>query len=372
MHVRQIDTQHAPDVEKFVRFPLTLYRNCPQWAPPLLATMRRSLDRTRHPFYAHSEADFFVVESADGVLGRIGVLNNQSYNRHHQRRTGFFCYFDVVDDPSAARALFDAAFDWIRARGLNEAFGPHGLLKLDRGGVMVEGFEHRAAMGVAYNRPYYDRFLRDAGFAKEFDLLSGRLDEGHHLSERIREISDKVKTRSGLQIKTFASKKELRAWTPRIAMAYEEAYRDFAMYYPRTDAERVLMAEEMLNVADPSMIKLVLRGDEVAGFLLAFPDLADGLRRAGGELWPFGWWHLRRAWRRREWCDITHVGLLPAFRGRGASFTLYTELEPTLYAHGYRHADVQLIQEDNRLSLADMEAIGVRWYKRHRAYRRTL
>jgi hypothetical protein len=51
---------------------------------------------------------------------------------------------------------------------------------------------------------------------------------------------------------------------------------------------------------------------------------------------------------------------------------LYTELEPTLYSHGYRHADVQLIQEDNRLSLADMEAIGVAWYKLHRVYRRAL
>ena len=258
MHVRQIDTRRATDVEKFVRFPLVLYRDCPQWAPPLLTTMRRSLDRAQHPFYAHSEADFFVVESADGVLGRIGVLNNQSYNRHHQRRTGFFCYFDVVDDPAAARALFDAAFDWMRARKLNEAFGPHGLLKLDRGGVLVDGFAHRAAMGVAYNHPYYDRFLRDAGFVKEFDLLSGRLDEGHHLSERIREISEKVKARSGLHIKTFASKKELRAWIPRIVAAYEDAYRDFALYYPRTDAERTLIADEMLSVADPSMIKLVL------------------------------------------------------------------------------------------------------------------
>jgi GNAT superfamily N-acetyltransferase len=372
MQVRQINTRRAQDVEKFVRFPLALYRDCPQWAPPLLATMRRSLDRARHPFYAHSEADFFVVESADVVLGRIGVLNNQSYNRYHQRRTGFFCYFDVVDDPSAARALFDAAFDWMRAHGLNEAFGPHALLKLDRGGVLVDGFAHRAAMGIAYNHAYYDRFLRDAGFVKEFDLLSGRLDEGHHLSERIREISENAKARYGFHVKTFATKKELRAWTPRIATAYEQAYRDFALYYPRTDAERALIADEMLSVADPSLMKVVLHGDEIAGFLFAFPDLADGLRRAGGELWPLGWWHLRRAWRQREWCDITHVGLLPEFRGHGASFVLYTELEPTLYSHGYRHADVQLIQEDNRLSLADMEAIGVAWYKLHRVYRRAL
>ena len=37
-----------------------------------------------------------------------------------------------------------------------------------------------------------------------------------------------------------------------------------------------------------------MKGDDIAGFLFGFPDISDGIRRANGRIWPFGWIHLLR------------------------------------------------------------------------------
>jgi hypothetical protein len=369
MRVRQIDPGVAADVARFVRFPAELYRRCPQWCPRWEPSVRLNLDRQRHPFYEHSTADFFVAEDGGRVVGRIAALDNRHYNEYRGKQTGFFHYFEVVDDFAVAEALFAALRDWMRGRGLSEILGPYGLLKLDGGGVLVEGFDESAAMGIAYNYPYYDAFLRRAGFVKHEDFLSGRLDRGHHLAGRLFDISEKAKTRYGFSLKTFTSKAELARWAPAIAEVYEQSFVDHLDYYPRTPAERKWLMEEMLAVAEPRLVKLVMCGERVAGFLLAFPDWRDGLRRSGGRLWPLGWYHLWQARRRQDWCQISQMGLLPEFRRRGANALLYTEIERTLCESGYEHAEVSLNAEDNRLSVADRDAVGVRWHKRHRVYR---
>src|SRR5262249_53265427 len=154
-----------------------------------------------------------------------------------------------------------------------------------------------------------DRLLRGAGLVKDLDLLSGVLERGHELSPRFEKIGQRLKARSPFRIQTFTTKNELGAWTSRIAEAYEEAFRDFHLYYPRSARERDLIREAMLRVADPRLVKLIVQDDKVVGFILAFPDFAPGLRRGHGGLWPFGWWHLRRARSSRDWCVISHVGL---------------------------------------------------------------
>ena len=45
MRVRKLDTAKRRDVRVFVRFPFELYRECPQWVPPLMPDMRAALNK---------------------------------------------------------------------------------------------------------------------------------------------------------------------------------------------------------------------------------------------------------------------------------------------------------------------------------------
>jgi hypothetical protein len=372
MRVRELDTDRREDVHQFVMFPFELYRDSPQWVPPLISAAQRDLDRSTHPFYEHSTAAFFAAEEGGRTVGRIAVMENRNYNRHQKENVAFFGYFDVVEDARVARSLFAAAFEWAHARGLEGIRGPKGLLGMDAGGALVDGFEHRPAMGVNYNYPYYDALIQDSGLVKNYDHLSGMLQRGHQLAERFYKIGSWVKNRHGLWIKSFSSKTEMRQWVGHIGPLYRAAFSQGFGFYPPTDAEIDMVSARIISIAHPQMIKLVMKGNKVIGFLIAYHDFSAGLQKAQGHLWPFGWYHLLRERRRTKWANVNGVGVLPEYQGLGANALLYTEIAKTLVEFDFDYADIVQVAEENFKSRSDQEAIGVKWYKRHRNYSRPL
>jgi len=372
MQIRRINTEHRGDVQRYVDFPFQLYRDCPQWVPPLVSSVEHALNRRRHPFYRHSTASFFVAESEGQTLGRIAVMHNRNYNSYRQANVAFFGYFEVVQDIQVARALLEAALDWARAQDMDAIIGPKGLIGSDTGGVLVDGFEHRPAMGVPYNFPYYDAFIRDSGFGKDTDYVSGYLSGDHQLPHRFYRIADRVKARSGFRVKTFRSRREIRRWVPRIIAAHREAFSHTHTYYPPTDGEVALIFDTLISVVDPRLAKIVMKDEKIVGFILAYHDVSAALQKTQGRLWPFGWYALWRERKRTTWVNVNGLGILPAYRGLGGNALLYTELLKAIKACGFEHIDLVQVEEGNHKSLAEMKAIGVKWYKRHRGYKRTL
>jgi len=369
MRLSELDTTQRRDVARFVRFPFALYADCPQWVPSLLSEAAKPLQRDVHPFYAHSDAAFFLVESEDETLGRIAVLEHRRFNQIRGERQAFFYLFDCIDDTQASGMLFDAAFSWARARGLVGIIGPKGFLQADSQGLLVEGFEHRPAVNIAYNHPYYDALVKAAGLVKETDYYSGLITRQEGLPERLWEVADKAAERRGFTVKTFRDKDEMRAWMPRIGHIYNTAFLEHWEFCPVTDEELRVIGDRLLAIARPELIKLVIKGDEVAGFVFAFPDISAGLQKARGRLWPLGWWHILRAFRTTKHVNFNGVGLLPAYQGLGANAVLYAELTRTLLEGDYTTGEAVQVEERNLKSLGDMKALGVRWHKVHRIYR---
>jgi hypothetical protein len=380
MRVRQIDTESARDVRKFVWFPFTLYRTCDQWVPPLVSSVKLALNRKRHPFYRHSDAAFFLAEDTQGVVGRIGVFDNRRYNEYKAAAGGhgdpplyakvaFFYYFDTVDDVEVVRGLVQAARAWAKDRGLELLMGPKGMLRSDAYGVLVEGFEHMAGMGMPYNYPYYAGLLEAAGLQKEIDYLSGYMVAEDQVPERLFRLAERIKQRSDYWVKSFKTKRELREWIPAVQRVNNEAFTQVWGYYPIDDAEVRMIGEQMLQASDPRMLKLVMAGEDIAGFAFVFPDIAEALKAVNGRLWPVGWVRVLIALRRTRRLLGNGVGLLPEHQGLGASALLYAELHDTLRARGGDYCEFVQAMETNIKSLADMTMLGVRWHKRHRVYR---
>jgi hypothetical protein len=372
MRVRKLDTTRGSDVWQFINFPFELYRECPQWVPPILPEIKLALNRGKHPFYQHSSADFFVAESEGGTLGRVTVMENRNYNAYHGRKTSFFYFFESVDDVQVSRALFDAAADWARSRGLDQLVGSKGFLQGDGMGILVEGFEHRPALGIPYNYSYYEALALDSGFEKETDFLSGYLLGTHQLPQRFYAIADKVKERRGFWIKSFISQREMRGWVQRAGRLYNDTFVENWEYCPLTAEEMDVVADRLLSISDPRLMKLVMKEEQIVGFVFAFPDISAAIQRTRGRIWPLGWIHLLREFKRTNWVNLNGLGLLPEHRGVGADAVLYTELARSVQDFGFEHADVVQIEERNTKSLGEMGAIGVEWYKRHRIYRRAL
>ena len=164
----------------------------------------------------------------------------------------------------------------------------------------------------------------------------------------------------------------MRRWFGRIGEVYNRAFAETWEYCPLTREEMDFIGRRLLALADPRLMVLVMRGEEIAGHLFILPDLADGLRAARGRLLPFGWARLLAEGRRTEVVDLLGLGLLPEHRGVGANAVVYAAIFRAVGQFRFRHADVVQIEEGNSRVLANMTAIGVPWRHRHRIYRMSL
>src|SRR5690606_20619693 len=144
--IEKIDTNNKVKVKSFVDLPYRLYSDCPQWVPPLYIDAYLPLNRKKHPFFEHSEADFFIAVRDGEVVGRICAAINRRFNDYHKTKKAQFYGFEAINDQDVANALFQAAIDWARARGMDTLIGPKGLSPFDGYGILVDGFEHRQMM----------------------------------------------------------------------------------------------------------------------------------------------------------------------------------------------------------------------------------
>lgn len=372
MRIHRVDTTNPEDVERFIQFPFYLYRDCPQWVPPLVSSARKQLDRSRHSFYRHSDAEFFLALQGNNVVGRIAVLEPRKRNAYRGKKGAYFYLFEAVEDVEVARGLFSAAFEWARSRGLEEISGPEGFLPGDGLGILVKGFEHRPAMGITYNHAYYDEFIKDSGFRKQTDYYSCYLPGTIELPERFQRVAKKVMERRGFQVLRFRTKSDLWAIVPKVVDAYNAAFSENRDFVPITGEDAEKIARRLIEMTQPDLIKIVVKDDHVAGFLFGFPDVSRALQRCRGRLYPFGWAMLLWEARHTRWVNFNGAGILPQYQGLGANAVLYYEMYRTVRERGFLHADLVQINEQNTKMMQELEALGADFYKAHRIYERKL
>ena len=370
----KIDTSSKAQVRRFVRIPYRLYANHPQWVPALFIDAETQLNRQKHPFYEHSDADFFVAVRDGRTVGRIAALENKPYNKYHGTRQVQFYLFECEEDQEAANALFERVFEWARQRGLDTVVGPKGFGVLDGYGLLVEGYEHRQMMTMMnYNYPYYPKLVEAIGFVKEVDFVSCYLEsQKFRMPERVHSIAERVVQRGSLKVQRFSNKNVLKAYAPRIGKLYNNSFINNWEYYPLTDNEIKFLLDNLMMVADPRLIKIITHDDDPVGFLFGFPDLSAALQRAKGRLLPFGIVDLLLEMRRTKWIALNGTGILPEFQGRGGNALLYSEMEKTVRDFGYLHADLTQVAETAVNMRRDLENVGGKTYKNHRVYKKKL
>jgi GNAT superfamily N-acetyltransferase len=370
--IRKVDTSDPHQVEAFVRLPFRLYRESRLWVPPLLSSARKQLNRDKHPFYRHSDADFFLAEQGREVVGRIAVLEPRRRNAYRSQPRAFFCHFDAVEDLEVARALFAAAFDWARARGLEWIAGPEGFLPGDSLGVLVKGFEHHPAMGITYNFSYYDALIQDSGLVKQTDYHSCYLPGSFVLPERVSQIAQRAKEQRGYRVLRFRTRDELRAIAPRVIEAYNAAFAENREFVPIVGEDAAKIADRLISITQPDLIKVVAKGEQIVGFTLGFPDVWEALRRCRGRLYPLGWALLLREARRTRWVNFNGGGILPQYQGLGVNAILYDEMYRTVRERGFQHIDIVQVNEQNERMMRELQGMGADFYKTHRIYERRL
>lgn len=370
LNVEQIDTKSKKQRSRFINLPFQFYQDTPQWVPPILVDVDTMLNKDKHPFFEHSDGEFFIAVRDGQDVGRIGVFENTHFNEYHDCKNAQFYFFECEENLETAQALFDRATEWAHKRNLDTMVGPKGLGPLDGYGLIVEGYEHRQMMTMmTYNHPYIARMVGELGFEKEVDFVSCYVGaEDLDLPERVHRIAERVKKRGALRVLKFKNKRHLISWAPRIGKAYNQAFVNNWEYYPLTDNEIDFVVDNIITIANPKLFKIIAHGDDAVGFLFAFPDVSAAIQRAKGRLLPFGIVDMLLEMRRTDWVALNGVGILPDFQGRGGNALLYAEVENTIDDFNYKHAELVQVAETAVEMRSDLISVGGKPYKNHRVF----
>lgn len=372
--IEKLDPGNKRQVRRFSRLPFQFYEDTPQWVPPILMDVEAAINPDKHPFYEHSVAEVYLAVREGKDVGRLAVIENIPFNRYHEVKKAQFYFLECEDNLETAQALFDRAFEWAHKRGLTEMVGPKGVSPLDGYGILVEGFEHRQMMTMMnYNHAYVPKMMEQMGFTKEVDFVSCYADPRVlKFPERIDRIAQRVLQRGTLRVKDFANKRELAEWAPKIGRAYNNTFINNWEYYPLTDREIKYFVDNILTVADPSLIKIILHEDDVVGFLFAFRDISPALQRSKGRLMPLGLVDIMLELRRKDWVSVNGAGILPEFQGHGGNALMYSEMIKTLLNYGFVHAEMTQVAETAVMMRNDLINLGGIPYKNHRIFHRAI
>ncbi|MBQ5985978.1 MAG: hypothetical protein IJL59_01825, partial [Clostridia bacterium] len=133
--VREVQTKK--EQREFLNFPLHLYRDNPNFVPPLYGDEKK-IFRKDYVYYDTCEAVYYNAYRDGKIVGRIsGILQKAANEKNHEKRVRF-TRFDSIDDQEVAAALFGAVESWAKEKGMDTVCGPLGFSDLEREGLLIE------------------------------------------------------------------------------------------------------------------------------------------------------------------------------------------------------------------------------------------
>jgi hypothetical protein len=367
--IKKVENSQSPFCRDFIEIPFALYRHDPNWVPWFDKDIIAFIDR-HHPVFEHAAGEFFVALKGNQVVGRIFVFDNTRYNQTHSLNSAYFYFVDFVDDGPVVERLFQTAIDWAKARNLDSLMGPMGLGGVTGIGLLISGFDQRAAMTMMmYNHAYYAQRFEELGFTKYIDNFSFYLPTTAKLPDIIAQCATDLLKKGECRVLEFKSKQQLLQIADDIVTVFVQTLSDHVGNYELSANELTFLRNSLMQIADPRLIKIITYKDKVIGFLFGFHDLSAAMQRAGGKLNLWSNLRLLREYKKADRILINGMGILPEFQGTGANTLLYAEIEKTIRQYTqFKHLEMVQIQETTAKMLSNVDTLQGEILKTHRVY----
>ncbi len=365
--------ENRRDQKAFLELERRLYRDDPNWVPPLWSERKKLVGFKPHPFWLDSEGQTFLVLRDDKVVGRVLACVNHAHNRTHNDKVGFFGFFECENDPEAARVLLDTACDWLTRRGMTIARGPiHPSLNYEVG-LLVEGFDTPPTFLITYNHAYYEALIHAAGFEKVQDVFSYEVsidilnDLDPKLMFIIEEAQKRFKT-STRPIRRSHFQEDVRIFLE----IYNQSLKQTWGYVPMSEAEVDEQGNGLKQLLIPKLTSIAEIDGKPVGAGFGLLDYNPIIRRIGGKLLPLGWLHLLMGRKKLTRLRMVSANVLPEYQKWGLGLVTLYPIVPAAIDFGIQMGEFSWVLESNQLSRGTIQRGGATCSKTHRIYDRTL
>ena len=370
VEIRPIQTKR--ELRQFIQFANDLYADCPYYCPPLFFDEMNCFDPERNPALQVCEFKLWMAYRGKEPVGRIaGIINhkaNEKWGYKHVR----FGWFDFIDDLEVSHALLDVVAAWGKEHGMDGLNGPVGFTDFDHEGLLLDGYDYPAVMASLYNYPYYVRHLDAYGLVKEADWLEIQVYPPTGCPERLSRLAEAVKERSNVRVDKVKDTRELvRKYGIQYMDVIDEAYQKLYNFQPMTDKQKNYYKDMYFPLLNFDFVTIVVNEkNEIVGVAVGMPDISDALRKCGGKLLPFGWYHLLKALKAKQMDSFSFllIAVRPDYQDKGINALFFQDQIPYINKYGIKRLETTNILETNAKNIANFTQFDHKVHKQHRAY----
>lgn len=314
----------------------------------------------------------FLAEFNGKIAGRIAAIHNRTYNSFTETNSGFFGFFECIDNQSVADLLFKVAGDWLKERSVDTIYGPLSPNMMSEVGVLVDGFQFDPAFLMPYNKPYYDKLITNANFSKHVDLLSYRVTSETVSFDRIQRAESIIMKRvPGLSVRPV----NLRRFKDEIKVIgdiFNKAWANNWGFAPLTPEEFEYLVKDLKLFIDLDFAHVAEIDGVPVAFCISLPDINIALKKMNGNLLPFGLFKLLYLKPKIRDIRTALMGVIPEFQGKGIDALMYQKSMEGGLKRGFKSSEVGWLLETNTSIINVAERIGGYPEKRYRVYKKQL
>jgi membrane-associated phospholipid phosphatase len=362
------------DLSDFIRLPLRLHKDHDSWTPPLMLDEWKLFDPEKNPAFGHCSTIRLLALKNGEAVGRIAGIIHHDYNKQQGENNARFAFLEVPDDFEVFSSLMQRVESWAQNNGCTGLVGPFGFSDKDPQGFVIEGFGQPAIMFTNGNFPYMPEMTERYGFRQFKRLVQYKLPINEQIIDQLTPFAQRALRNGKFVAKEFTRTSDIRPYVNTVFELINETYSNIYGFSEVTKQEADDFADRFLPLLDPRLIKMVFdESGKLAAFVIAMPNLARGLKKAGGKILPFGWFHLLMASKRSKELVLLLGAIREDMRNRGADAILGEYLIRSALKMGFVNVDSHLILEDNIKMRREIERLkDFSLYKRYAIYYKPL
>ncbi|MDI6757772.1 MAG: hypothetical protein QME32_07110 [Endomicrobiia bacterium] len=371
MNIHPVET--SKDLREFVDLPWKIYGRDPAWAPPLKSEVLAILDANKNPFWDHASRRLYLARDKSGAaVARAAAIIDDNFIEFHRENTGFFGFFESVDDPSAARALFETVEGYLASRGIKKIIGPTAPSTNDEMGFLVEGFDTPPFIMMPHNPPYYQKLSLASGYRPAKNLLAYLMTEQNTPKERIERLVSLVRKKEPYLVVRPINPRNFDSEVKKIWEIYNNAWEKNWGFVPWTQKEFDAQCAKLKPLMIPDLILLAEIKDRPVGVLAGVPNYSEVLMKLNGRLGPVEILKFLYYKTKIKAMRVMIMGVIKEYRNRGIEGVMFSEIIKNGPKHGIYTAEMSWILEDNVMMRRAAEMLGGYVYKKYTVFEKEI
>jgi hypothetical protein len=372
IEIREVKTRK--DLKTFIYLPEIIHKDHKNWLHPIYMDEWKFFSAKKNSLFQHNDTILLLAYEQDKPVGRVMGIVPHHYNQKHDIKSARFAFIETHKNIEVFNALIKFIEKWAVEKNCNEVVGPMGFSDKEPQGFLISGFEAETMLMTNCSLPYMIDFIETNGYKSHVELCQYEAPLYPEMINRYKIFAQRVEKRNSITIHEFKSTRAIRPFVVPVFDLINKTYQEIYGFSSLTSKEANEFSNRFLPLLNPELIKVITNPDkEVVAFVVAMPDLSEGIRKARGRILPLGWIKILSEGKKSKRLVLLLGAIAEEVRNIGMDAILAHRLLKSAISKGFTTIDSHLIMRDNVKMRQEIERLdNFRMYKEYRIYRKEI